>query len=58
MFNLEDQSMLLLVTAAGHYPDGRVFSFKGLTPDRFIEDKNADLIHTAAVYLTQQKKTQ
>ena len=58
MFNFDDQSMLLLVTAAGHYPDGRVFSFKGLTPDQPVEDKSADLVHRAAMYLSEKKKTQ
>ena len=58
MFDLEDQSMLLLVTAAGHYPDGRTFSFKGLVPDQMVEDKSVDLVKKAALYLSEQKKTQ
>lgn len=55
MFNLEDESMLLLVTARGHFPDGNVFSFDGLTPDKRIEQPDADLINLAALYLNSKK---
>jgi carboxyl-terminal processing protease len=52
MFPFEDESMLLLVTARGHFPDGSVFSFNGLTPDRPIEEgEEADLIKMASIYL-------
>ena len=58
MFNFDDQSMLLLVTAAGHFPDGRVFSFDGLSPDRKVDDKKADLVNLAALYLSSLKKSE
>ena len=51
MFYLEDQSMLLLVTARGHHPDGTVFSFDGVEPNEKIEDMDIDLIKYAAEYL-------
>jgi len=52
MFPFEDESMLLLVTARGHHPDGAVFSFSGLTPDRLVEEgESVDLIQTASIYL-------
>ncbi len=56
MFNFDDQSMLLLVTARGHFPDGSVFSFGGLIPDRREEDKNVDLVNAAALYLASEKE--
>jgi C-terminal processing protease CtpA/Prc len=37
MFHFDDESMVLLVTARGHYPDGKVFSFDGLNPDIPVE---------------------
>ncbi len=55
MFNFEDESMLLLVTARGHYPNGNVFSFNGLVPNQRMEDPNVNLIDFAAIYLTAQK---
>lgn len=52
MFPLEDESMLLLVTARGHYPDGQVFSFQGLTPDRHVASMNQDdILKYAATYI-------
>jgi len=58
MFHLEDGSMVLLVTGRGHYPDGKVFSFSGLQPDRKTskEEKDAALIHEAAEYLVSLPK--
>jgi carboxyl-terminal processing protease len=51
MFHFDDESMLLLVTARGHHPDGSVFSFEGLTPDRRIEEaESADPIDLASAY--------
>ncbi|HPB67653.1 MAG TPA: S41 family peptidase [Candidatus Omnitrophota bacterium] len=50
MFNFEDESMVLLVTARGFHPDGTVFSFQGIDPDqRFSDDQ--DLARIAAEYL-------
>lgn len=53
MFHFEDESMVLLVTARGHYPDGEVFSFDGLHPDQEIppDNEDIDLIRYAAEYL-------
>ncbi|MGE0269216.1 MAG: S41 family peptidase [Candidatus Omnitrophota bacterium] len=52
MFHLDDESMLLLVTARGHHPDGHVFSFDGLTPDRLInEQEEQDILKYAVSYL-------
>lgn len=52
MFHLDDESMLLLVTARGHHPDGHVFSFDGLKPDRFInEQEEQDILKYAVSYL-------
>ncbi len=58
MFDFEDQSMLLLVTAAGHFPDGRVFSFEGLSVDRKVEEEKADWVNLAALYLSSLKKSE
>lgn len=57
MFFLSDQSMVLLVTARGHHPDGTVFSFDGLTPDVAVADgEKADgLIRYAAQYLLDKR---
>jgi len=52
MFHLEDQSMLLLVTSRGHHPDGHVFSFDGLTPDKFISEQEvSEILRHAVAYL-------
>ncbi|HBR15304.1 MAG TPA: hypothetical protein DD723_07160 [Candidatus Omnitrophica bacterium] len=52
MFPMNDQSMMLLVTARGHHPDGGVFSFDGLTPDRFVSDGEQDkILEYATKYL-------
>lgn len=55
MFNFDDESMLLLVTARGHRPDGGVFSFKGLQPDIVKNEEDDDLIRHAAEYLAARK---
>ncbi len=53
MFHFEDGSMLLLVIARGHFPDGSVFSFSGLNPDRSFDNAdNNNLIIYAAKYLS------
>lgn len=52
MFNLSDTSMLLLITSRGHFPDGGVFSFDGLSPDRVLDDsEGVDIVDSAAKYL-------
>lgn len=55
MFSFDDGSMLLLVTARGHHPDGTVFSFDGVKPDKILEQKGIDLIQYAAEYLVSQR---
>jgi len=52
MFYFSDNSMVLLVTARGHHPDGKVFSFSGVTPD--VKSDRDDLIDFAADYLITQ----
>ena len=54
MFHYDDGSMLLLVTSQGHFADGSVFDFNGITPDYPLSDEKADLIHIAANYLRSQ----
>jgi C-terminal peptidase prc len=54
MYNFADESMLLLVTARGHLPDGRVFSFDGVEPDQKVTGE-ADLVKLAAEYLKAAK---
>ncbi|MDP8213498.1 MAG: S41 family peptidase [Candidatus Zapsychrus exili] len=57
MFDLEDGSMMLLVTGRGHHPDGSVFSFRGLSPNRYFgaeEDRN--IIDYATMYLIYKNK--
>ena len=52
MFHFDDESMLLLITQRGHYPDGSVFSFDGLTPDRRIAQMQGEnLLDYASKYL-------
>jgi len=51
MFHFDDESMLLLITARGHHPDGKVFPFSGLIPDRFIDESDKDIIQYATTYL-------
>ena len=60
MFDFDDQSMIVLVTGRGHYPDGSVFSFQGLTPDHSLtEEKDGDSINYATLYLVYvNRKTQ
>ena len=51
MFNLSDNSMVLLVTGRGYHPDGSYFSFDGLTPDKVVEDnEEIDIVDYAATY--------
>ncbi|OGX24817.1 MAG: hypothetical protein A3D10_07090 [Omnitrophica WOR_2 bacterium RIFCSPHIGHO2_02_FULL_48_11] len=52
MFNLDDESMVLLVTGRGYYPDGSIFSFNGVEPDRMMADaQEEELLRAAAAYL-------
>ncbi len=52
MFHFDDESMLLLITQRGHYPDGGVFSFSGLTPERFNDQMDGDdIVDYASKYL-------
>jgi len=51
MFNYEDSSMLLLVTARGHLYDDSVFPFSGLVPDVAVDESKVDLVDYAANYL-------
>jgi carboxyl-terminal processing protease len=53
MFPFADDSMVVLVTARGHYPDGRVFSFDGITPDQPTDSQREDLLEYAARYMKQ-----
>ncbi len=56
MFYLDDQSMVLLVTARGHHPDGAVFSFDGLTPDIVTDQPDDQLMAYAAQYLVEKRQ--
>lgn len=57
MFHFDDESMLLLITGRGYHPDGTVFSFSGIDPDRFVsEDEEEDIIKYAANYLLYMKE--
>ena len=52
MFNLDDGSMVLLVTGRGHHFDGSVFPFTGLIPDRIVAPENdGDIVRYAVSYL-------
>ena len=57
MFNFDDDSMLLLITSRGYYYDGATFDFKGVVPDYMVDDKDVDLIHYVANFLTSKDKT-
>jgi len=56
MFNFADESMLLLVTARGHFPDGGMFPYSGLIPDLPIREQTVDLVNFAVGYLVSLKK--
>jgi len=52
MFHFDDGSMVLLVTARGHHPDGSTFSFKGVVPERYVRpEEHLDLVEYATKYL-------
>jgi len=57
MFPMEDGSSIALVTARTHYPDGSVFGFDGITPDKIISDAPKDgLINLAASYIAMKTR--
>jgi len=56
MFNFADESMLLLVTARGHFSDGGIFPYSGLIPDFPIREQTVDLVNFAVGYLVSLKK--
>jgi hypothetical protein len=54
---MDDGSMVALVTSRGYYPDGTVFSFDGITPDKVISDAPKDgLINLAAAFIAMKTK--
>ncbi|MDE1921649.1 MAG: PDZ domain-containing protein [Candidatus Omnitrophica bacterium] len=59
MFPMGDGSMLALVVARGYYPDGQVFGFDGITPNKIITGAPKDgLINLAAAYIEMQTQQQ
>lgn len=59
MFPMGDGSMLALVKARGYYPDGHVFGFDGITPNKIIADAPKDgLINLAAALIAMQMRQQ
>jgi carboxyl-terminal processing protease len=52
LFDMSDGSTLAMVTARGHFPDGRPFPFDGVIPDENIPpEKKDELVTMAAGYL-------
>ncbi|NTV28540.1 MAG: PDZ domain-containing protein [Candidatus Omnitrophica bacterium] len=52
MFDMSDGSSMALVTARGHFPDGRPFPFDGVRPDENIPaEKKDQLVTMAAQYI-------
>ena len=59
MFPMGDGSMVALVKARGYYPDGHIFGFDGITPDKIISDAPKDgLINLAAAFIAMRTKQQ
>jgi len=57
MFPMDDGSMIALVKARGYYPDGSVFGFNGITPDKIISGAPKDgLINLAASFIAFKTK--
>ena len=57
MFPMGDGSSIALVTARTHYPDGTVFGFDGITPDKIISGAPKDgLINLAAAFIAMKTK--
>ena len=58
MFPMDDGSSIAMVTARTHYPDGSLFGFDGITPDKIIADAPKDgLINLAAAFIAMKAKT-
>ncbi len=59
MYHLDDESMLLLITGRGYHPDGTVFRFSGLDPDKVVPESDEDeILKYAASYLLYANKNQ
>jgi len=57
MFPMGDGSSIALVTARTHYPDGSVFGFDGITPNKIISDAPKDgLINLAAAFIAMKTR--
>ncbi len=56
MFHFEDGSMVALVTARGYFPDGSVFPFEGVRPDKRRKEEGDRLIAYAARYIKSHTK--
>jgi carboxyl-terminal processing protease len=57
MFPMGDGSEIALVTARTYYPDGSVFGFDGITPNKIIADAPKDgLINLAAALIAMKAK--
>jgi len=57
MFPMGDGSSIALVTSRSYYPDGSVFGFNGITPDKTITDAPKDgLINLAAAYIAMKTR--
>jgi len=57
MFPMGDGSSIALVTARTHYPDGSVFGFDGITPNKIINDAPKDgLINLAAALIAMKTR--
>jgi len=57
MFPMGDGSSIALVTARTHYPDGSVFGFDGITPNKIISDAPKDgLINLAAALIAMKTR--
>jgi len=57
MFPMADGSSIALVTSRTHYPDGTVFGFDGITPNKIIVGAPKDgLINLAAAFIASQNR--
>jgi carboxyl-terminal processing protease len=57
MFPMGDGSSIALVTARTYYPDGSVFGFDGITPNKIISDAPKDgLINLAAALIAMKTR--
>ena len=56
-FPVGDGSEIAMVMARGYYPDGHIFGFDGITPDKIISDAPKDgLINLAAALIAMKAK--